>query len=382
LKEGYMVRQKFAPIVAMVVALVSLTLVSAAHGQRPPDELVQSGMGQRAFKTGEVIVKLRAGVILSPDATRTNRGTLAVVLDSIGARQAEQVFSSIKLPPTASELRRVYRVMIDPRSDELAAAAKLSADPNVEYAEPNYLARAAAMPNDTLFASQWALAQINAPMAWDVVTGTSEVVLAILDTGLDVAHPDLANQLWFNPGETPGNDLDDDTNGYVDDVNGWNFIALNNEIFDDDGHGTRVAGIAAAATNNGQGVAGVCWNCRLMPVKVMQAGGVANYSDIALGIMYAAGKGAKVINLSLGGYADSATLREVISAASETAMIVAAAGDDNTSAPFYPAAYPHVIAVGGTTASDARAVFSNHGSSVDHTTAGLTSGGSMIVRTP
>ena len=220
-------------------------------------------------------------------------------------------------------------------------------------------------PTDPLYPSQWGLAKIGAPSAWDVVVGTPSIAIAIVDTGVDVTHPDLAVQLWTNPGEAPGNGIDDDGNGYVDDVNGWNFVADTAEVNDDDGRGTRMAGVAAAETNNGQGIAGLCWNCRIMPVKVVQSGGVANYSDLATGIRYAADKGAKVIVIGTGGYADSPTLRDAIQYAATRSIIIAAAGDDNTDTPFYPAAYPDVLAVGGTTDTDTRASFSNYGAWVN-----------------
>ena len=195
-----------------------------------------------------------------------------------------------------------------------------------------------------------------------MVTGTSAVVIAIIDSGLDLEHQDLSSQLWVNPGEIPGNGIDDDNNGFVDDINGWNFVAGSNDVYDDNGHGTLVGGVAGAASNNAQGIAGVCWNCRLMVVKAMQASGIANYSDIAAAVAYAAGKGARVINLSLGGYSDSATLRAAIDAASVTAVVVGGAGNDNLSTPFYPAAYAKVLGVAGTTITDTKAAFSDYGS--------------------
>jgi serine protease len=184
----------------------------------------------------------------------------------------------------------------------------------------------------------------------------------VVDSGIDVSHPDLTSNLWVNPGEIPGNGLDDDNNGYVDDVQGWNFVSGSNDVYDGNGHGTQVAGIIAAATNNGLGMAGLCWTCRILPVRVMADSGAANYSDIAAGVAYAAAKGASIINLSLGGYADSRTLRDAISAAAARgAVVVGGAGNDNVSTPFYPAAYANVLAVAGTTITDTLAASSNRG---------------------
>ncbi|MCA9971887.1 MAG: S8 family serine peptidase, partial [Anaerolineales bacterium] len=156
-----------------------------------------------------------------------------------------------------------------------------------------------------------------------------------------------------------------DGNGYVDDVHGWNMVNDNASLSDNTGHGTEVAGVIAAAANNGQGIAGLCWNCRLMILKVTQPGGIANYSDIIEAIQYATLKGADVVNLSLGGSNNSVSLRLAVEAAAETAVVVGGAGNDNDDAPFYPAAYDSVLAVAGTNAGDARVSSSNYGVWVD-----------------
>jgi len=269
-------------------------------------------------------------------------------------------------PADLSGLSCIYRLQLKPGSNVLQVATALTADPDVEYAEPDYIARQADAPDDPRYGEQWALQKIQIEGAWTVVTGTSAIVIAMVDSGIDLEHPDLAPNLWTNPGEVPDNGVDDDGNGFVDDVRGWNFIAATNDVGDDNGHGTLVAGIVAARTDNGTGIAGVCGQCRIMPVKVMQPSGVANYSDIAAGVAYAAAKGARVINLSLGGYAHSRALQDAIAyAVSQNAVVVGGVGNDNTSRPFYPAAYDDVIAVAGTTISDTRAAFSNYGPWVD-----------------
>jgi len=291
--------------------------------------------------------------------------------------QAEAVFpfardAGIRLQASAaSKLARIYRFHLPPDVDVEAGLMAARANPAIEFAEPDYLARPAVTPNDLLYSDQWGLAKIGAESGWDVTTGAVSITLAIIDSGIDLSHEDLSDRLWTNPGETAGNGVDDDGNGLVDDVHGWNFLTDSSDLTDENGHGTQVAGVAAAASNNGAGVAGVCWNCRVMVVKIMQASGTVNYSDIAAGVAYAAGQGAQVINLSLGGYADSETLRTAIESAAATAVIVAGAGNDDTSTPFYPAAYPEVIAVAGTDQTDTRASFSNYGSWVNVTAPGV-----------
>jgi hypothetical protein len=250
----------------------------------------------------------------------------------------------------------------------LQAVHTLSANAAVEWAEPDYLAYpAATTPDDTLFDQQWGLAQINAPQAWDISTGSDSVSIAMVDSGLQFNHPDLAGKLWLNEGEEAGNGLDDDNNGFVDDVNGWDFVNADNLPADDNGHGSQTAGVASAVTNNIAGIAGVCWSCKLMPVKVMSSAGVANYSDIAAGVLYAASKGAHVINVSLGGYSESSALLAAVQAATDSynAVVVAGAGNDHLSTPFYPAAYPQVLAVAASGSADVLWGDSNFGDWVD-----------------
>lgn len=293
-------------------------------------------------------------------------------LANIPIKEVEPLFTgstniAIAAAPEEEQISSsVYRLRLQPDADVTAVIQALKNDPSVAFAEPDYLAHIIKTPNDPLYSGQWGLPKIQAPAAWDVTTGSTDVVIAVIDSGMDMNHPDLAGQLWTNPGEIAGNGLDDDNNGYVDDVHGWNMVDDNADLSDNTGHGTEVAGIIAAAANNNTGIAGLCWQCRIMVVKVTQSGGVANYSDIAAGIQYAAQKGADVINLSLGAYSDSTTLKSVLANAAETAVIIAGAGNDNSSTPFYPAAYDdYVLAVAGTTSSDTKTGTSNYGVWVD-----------------
>ena len=277
-----------------------------------------------------------------------------------------------------------------------AVIAKIKADPRVEYVEPNYYLWPTATPNDTHFALQWGLknsgqairgqrgtagADIEAPAAWDITQGSRDVIIAVIDSGVEIFHPDIAPNRWYNTKELKGagnlndwrpNGVDDDGNGYVDDVVGWDFVYnVNNPRDLNSGHGTHVAGIAAAAGNNGQGVAGVSWRSRIMPLAVQDyATGGLPISAIVGALAYAQKMGAQVINMSLGAYGASQTLQDAINQAT-TPVLCAAAGNDGTNndtKPHFPSNYTNanLIAVAATDQADKLASFSNFGpTSVD-----------------
>ena len=167
------------------------------------------------------------------------------------------------------------------------AIAEYQSNPDVLYAVPNYKINLFTTPNDPSFSQQWALSLISAPQAWAKTTGSNTVVIAVLDTGIDYNHPDLAANIWTNTKEVTGNTLDDDKNGYIDDARGWNFVDKNNNPMDTNGHGTACAGIAGAIGNNNLGIAGVDWNVRVLPLKVIGSQGYGYESDAIDAILYA-----------------------------------------------------------------------------------------------
>ncbi len=258
----------------------------------------------------------------------------------------------------------------------------------VEYAELNYTVSAHKTPNDPLFGLQWALdntgqdypsshrykeppgtpdVDIDAPEAWDVNTGSSSVIVAILDTGVDYNHRDLHNNIWFNPAELAGNpNVDDDNNGYIDDFFGYNFAYDTNDPLDDNGHGTHVAGTIAAEGNNALDVAGLSWNANVMALKFLGANGTGFTSNAVRAFYYAVENGADVVSNSWGGAGFSQALEDAINYAhSQGLIIVASAGNDDSNRPVYPAFYENVIAVAATDSNDQRARFSNYGDWVD-----------------
>jgi thermitase len=208
------------------------------------------------------------------------------------------------------------------------------------YVERDHYARLGATPNDPSFASQWHLTRIASPAAWDETTGSPAVTVAVIDTGVDGKHSDLKANV----------------------MPGWNFVAGTNDTTDRIGHGTAVAGTIAAAGNNGLGVAGVTWHSRILPLVVVDENDLATYSDIADAIRYAADQGARVINISVGGPAQSAALQSAVDYAyRKGSLIFAAMMNDGMATPYYPAACNHVMAVSATDAYDHLASFSNYG---------------------
>ncbi|MDD1414198.1 S8 family serine peptidase, partial [Dolichospermum sp. ST_con] len=217
--------------------------------------------------------------------------------------------------------------------------------------------------------NNWGADLIKAPEAWQRGYTGKGIVVAVLDTGVDYNHEDLKNNIWSNSKEVAGNGIDDDANGYIDDVQGWNFDTSNNNVLDNNGHGTHVSG-TIAAENNDIGVTGIAYNSRIMPVKVLDANGSGAYGNIAKGIYYAVDNGANVINLSLGGNSSNNTLKSAIEYAGKKGVIVVmAAGNDGDSMPSYPAryAYNSGIAVGAVDKNNNLANFSNRSGSKEIT---------------
>ena len=291
--------------------------------------------------------------------------------------------------------RNMYVMDLPAGTDVVAAAAAMRGRPGVLAAAPDTLMYPALVPNDPHYSDQYHLPQIQAPLGWGVTTGSPNVVIAIIDSGVYLAHPDLAPNIWTNPGEIAGNGKDDDNNGFVDDVHGWDFYDNNNDPNpspngrDDDGngeadeevnHGTLVAGTAAAAGNDGYGCAGVAWGCKIMPIQVFPDDGGTPVSNVVAGINYAVANHANVINLSIGGgYTDLFTA-PITAAYNAGVVVVCAAGNDGQAltdsestweSPVCNEGDPllhnnHLIGVGAVDRYDRKASYSNFDSSHSH----------------
>jgi subtilisin family serine protease len=412
----------------------ALVLPESTIDSKRPDFSRAAFRGQQA--PGFAALNLRYRVAESEWVLPRYRPAQLEALRHAAARNA----TSPRRLALMGELGRWVRIKANRNADVPAMLKDYGALAEVLKAEPNYIfdltevtpnrppatvahptakpgARmlAAVTPNDPSSGSQWGLSYIHAPDAWSITQGSPSTVIAVIDTGIDRNHPDMAGKIWTNPFEAPGDSngdgcpgrcgtdddgdglidedkngiqqgqpgwnagyaADDDENGYIDDFPGWNFVGTgegqdNNDPQDDQGHGTHVAGVAAAATNNGIGIAGVCPLCNIMPLKAFDASGTGTSTNIAKAVDYAWRNGASVINMSFGSYADSSIVRNELSLAYSTSVLVAAAGNDARArvtppagsncpivAPFYPAAYTFVLGVEALNQDGSHAGFSN-----------------------
>ncbi|MCF7809693.1 S8 family serine peptidase [bacterium] len=301
-------------------------------------------------------------------------------MDDIQAISIERAYPYC-LPPIkdGTDLAQIYNMYFPESFSVKEIAADLSKLAGVEWAEPWLIYREFPAPNDPHRDDQYGLDLCHANEAYEICTGNKETPVAIIDSGVDMNHPDLAANIWINPGEDLNgngviendeiNNEDDDRNGRIDDFYGWDFMSSDNDPDDTHGHGTHCAGIASAVTDNNLGVASVGHSCSIMAVRTGD-GGYIYYGY--QGIEYAARNGAKVISCSWGGYQSGNAEMNVISYAVEhDAMVLCAAGNENTSAISYPAGYENAIAVAATNSNDRRANFSNYGDWVDISAPGV-----------
>jgi subtilisin family serine protease len=380
------------------------------------------------YEPGVVLVKFEENVEIPVGAEgrlgKLSNTALRETLSKYGVESAEVLFPNAKRGEALKKVRtfegselevgslyNIFRLKFDKAYDAKAVSEDLGKQAGILYAEPDYYVyaldgkegtlpdvqssssnglnkNANTVPNDPLYTEQWYLKSfpgVNAEVAWDVTTGDTTQIIGIIDTGVDWDHPDLDDNIWRNWDEIPENGIDDDHNGFVDDVRGWDFVNDDNDPTDDNSHGTHVAGIAAAEGNNGIGICGVAWKAKIMPVKMLQSSGSGSFSDLALAITYAAQNGATVINMSLGSYGESLTFKTALENAYNKSVLVAAAGNDGFKvdlpyppwppyAPIYPACYGFVIGVQASDQSGTRATFSNYdptGPTVDGNGLGL-----------
>lgn len=306
----------------VIVHLIALSLIPIAPAQAQAEPIAPSTF----------LIRFR------PETTPTER---AAALSTLAVRPVRW------LPHTD-----VVQVAPIDESDVIASAALDAVAPYVDYIEADVAVSGDLTPNDVAFSNPsqvYGQNIVEAPHAWDLSTGSDQVIIAILDSGVNRAHPEFAGRV----------------------LDGYDFISDDDDPDDDHGHGTHVAGIAAAALNNEQGGAGICPQCTILPVKVLDSGNKGTWGSVAAGIYYAVDHGARVINLSLGATISSRTLEDAIDyAAAHDVLVIASAGNAASATPYYPAALPYVIAVGATNDRDEHWVLSNTGDHLDLTAPG------------
>lgn len=336
-----MKEQGFIPLVVLAIIAAVATIVGVAAVKNPtissnlpallskitqpqPKSIDQSIVytAEGAAKAATILVKFKSG---------TSDQTVAHIHQALGTKTKKTITGI-----------NVQIVELPANSHVADMVSQFRTRGEIQYAEPNYIVQSFFTPNDPDFSSQWNLQKINAPTAWNTIQGGFGPI-AVLDTGIDSNHPDLSGEVKI----------------------GYNFIADNTDTSDDNGHGTHVAGIIDASTNNGIGVASIGFRGTLLPVKILDSTGAGTDGSVASGITYAVDNGAKIINLSLGGSSFSQTEQDAVNyATSKGVIVVAAAGNNSNNSPVYPAADSGVLAVSASDSNDNLASFSSYGSDV------------------
>ena len=321
-------------------------------------------------------VFLQDGLRKSSPVSNTGKYTVAYFAGNLGAGDAV--------------LSKIIKVTINNSADSSSFLADIKNDPDVDFVQKSNVYKIEYVPNDSLIMDQWALNKIQAFDAWNISQGSDSLILGIIDTGIDYKHPDLKNKIFYNPGETGldkngkdkrFNGIDDDNNGFIDDYMGWDFtnrvgypfdsasgdyLHWDNDPNDEEGHGTAIAGIAAAETNNVSGIAGVAPKIKILNIRAFDPSGYGDEDDVASAILYAVKMGAKVINMSFGDVSFSYVLKDVIKYAySKNVVLVASSGNSGDDSPHYPSGYSEVISVGNSTEEDYVASSSSYGSTLD-----------------
>ena len=316
------------------------------------------------YLPNELIIKYKDNIVIE-DSEAVKELSLITGLD-----KPEQVEKLIKS-------KEIYNLKFNENINIQDAIKTYEELEDIEYAEPNYIFTTTITPDDTLYTDLWGLPNINAEQTWNITTGSPSVIIAIIDTGIDWNHPDLASNIWNNTDEDCTDGTDEDGNGYIDDCRGYDFVNVTSGCTDNDctlednnptdafGHGTHVAGTVGAISNNGVGVTGICWNCSLMAVRAgykdsSNQGSLA-VSDVVQALNYATINNATIISMSFGG-SDSATVQAAINDSyNNGTILVASAGNDGTNTKKYPCAYTNVICVAATDSDNTSASYSNYG---------------------
>lgn len=318
----------------------------------PNVHTVIASSNNQTLVSGRVIVKIRPFSKSSDIKSKLSNSFQGYV-------KKQEPFLKKKLKKDFTNLNNIF-ILTTTTNTEDAIIKELQRNPAIEYAERDYIASYSLDPNDPYYLSDisatplWYRGYLHMNYAWDQTTGDPQSPIAIIDSGIDFNHEDLARKIWTNPGEIANDGIDNDGNGFIDDIHGWNIYSNSNDTQDQFGHGTIVSAVVGASTNNAKGISSMVWQNPILPVKATVGNtGIMNYSDMAYGILYADSfDNVKTINISLGGYSNSSLLRDTVQNVllNNKSVIVAASGNDNNNLltkPFYPASYRGVAAVTG-----------------------------------
>jgi hypothetical protein len=397
-KKNPSINKVFLAVIMSVFVLFSIPSAYAVLADDSHEKNVSinyksiDSSGEPSFSSIELLIKVKSSsknfIKEHPSPEDTGFASLNALNKKYGALKFEPVVKPGLKSKKDNPLFNWYKVTIDSpkktiskKSSEFgkfkAMMDSYKSDTNIEAVEPDYVVTVFSTPNDPYYSSTgswgqsypdlWGIKKINAEPAWDQTTGSASIVVASIDTGVDRNHADLTNNMWVNTGEIPGNGIDDDGNGYVDDYYGWDWVNNDNDPMDDMGHGTHTAGTIAATGNNGIGVVGVNWNSRIMALKFLDSSGSGYLSDGIKALQYAADMGAKVSSNSWGCICNSAAMDDAIQYEHDKGMVVAvAAGNNNGDAlDFSPASADGAITVAASDYNDAKAWFSNWGEKID-----------------
>ena len=340
----------------------------------------------RQYLEGQIVVKFKAEKIINFNEDRQFKiGIQEVdkVFDELDVYSIEEIYSRTILP---DELRNTVLLNFAKNLSIQTVIEKFSSLKDVEWVHPNYIYKLTDQPNDPGFSNQWYLNTVEASQAWDLGLGSPNIIIGIIDSGVDWDHPDLQNTIWVNSDEIVNNGVDDDANGYIDDIRGWDWVTgiedaafgedgqtPDNNPMDFNGHGTHCSGIAGATTNNGVGIAGVSRGCRIMALRAgwedTNGDGWIAFSFAASAFDYAIENGASVINMSFAGGEELLTV--VTNAYNNNIIVVHSAGNEDISSPSAVDDIVQTISVAATNQSDQKAYFSNYGSWVDVSAPGV-----------
>lgn len=378
-------RARISIIILLIVVVVALILVYFFYFQ----EKIGVTRELPPHAKNRLIVKFKEEVEPSLKEEDTIQGADVGVATVTKINEKEKVKEVKKLAPETSEtgvkgkttqmegIDLIYRVEFEGDKNIAKMIDEYSDDPNVEYAEPDIEVTTQLEPNDPYYwrsgswgqsyPDLWGIKKIDSAYAWDIETGSRNVTVAVIDTGIDYNQQDLSGNIWTNSDEIPNNGADDDHNGYVDDYYGYDFYNYDSNPFDDHAHGTHCAGTIGAVGNNNKGVVGVNWQVKLMAVKFLSAWGSGYISDSILAINYAVNNGADVLSNSWGGWGRYQSLQNAINYAHNNGVLfVAAAGNSNSDCYNYsPAGLNNVVTVAATDYRDQKASFSSYGNSVE-----------------